>query len=135
MNFNAWFETWPLDLQIACLLAPFVISLSGVFIIIVMGFRNLDVILATFPNSEYVKRQKVMWGGSSLPSRFILTSSLAAVALWPNNYIKRGELDENEVKKLPNSIKRRMIVAWWLCVIGMAWLFLLIGLLKLSGVE
>ncbi|MBU2322247.1 MAG: hypothetical protein KJ884_04715, partial [Gammaproteobacteria bacterium] len=74
-------------------------------------------------------------GGSSLPSRFILTSSLTAVALWPNNYIRRGELDENEVRNLPNSIKRRMIFAWWLCVIGMVWLFLLIGLLRLSGVE
>ena len=29
MNFGMWFESWPLDVQIACLLLPFVILLSG----------------------------------------------------------------------------------------------------------
>lgn len=132
MNFSAWFETWHLDLQIAFLLTPFIIGSSGMLMILFMGYRNLDMILNTFPNSEYVKRQQMLWGGSSIPSRFILTSSLAAIALWPNGHIKRGELDENEVRNLPPHIKRRMIIAWWLCFVGMAWLFLAVGLLKLT---
>lgn len=114
------------------MLAPFVIGLSGVLMILVMAYRNLDTILATFPNSEYVKRQKLLWGGRDLPSRFILTSSLAAVALWPKGHIRRAELDEDEVRNLPLAIKRRMVVAWWLCAVGMAWLFLAVGLLKLT---
>jgi hypothetical protein len=132
MNFSAWFETWNLDFQIAFLLAPFVIGLSGVFMILVMAYRNLDMILDKFPNSQYVRRQKMLWGDSGPYSRFILTSSLAAVALLPKGHIKRGELDENEVRNLPHSIKRRMVVAWWLCFVGMAWLFLAVGLLKLT---
>lgn len=100
--------------------------------ILVMAYRNLDAILAAFPNSQYVKRQRVLWGVNTLPARFILTSHLAAVALWPNNYIKRGELDEHEVRELPYSIKRRMVIAWWLCAVGMGWLFLAVGLFKLT---
>lgn len=78
INFSAWFETWPLDFQIAFLLAPFVIGSSGMLMILVMAYRNLDTILHTLPNSEYVLRQKMLWGNSGLYSRFILTSSLAA---------------------------------------------------------
>lgn len=100
--------------------------------ILFMAYRNLDTILATFPSSEYVKRQKALWGGYDLSSRFILTSSLAAVALWPNRHISRGELDETEVRNLPRSIKRRMIIAWLLCAVGMTWLLISIGLLKLT---
>ncbi len=129
------FYNWHPYIRIAYLLAPFVVGLSGVFMILVMAYRNLDTILATFPNSEYVKRQKLLWGGRDLPSRFILMSSLAAVALCPNGYIRRGELDEHEARNLPHSIKRRMIVAWGLCAVGMGWLFLAVGLLKLSGVN
>jgi hypothetical protein len=125
-------EFWSSWWAFAFMLAPFVIGLSGVMTILVMAYRNLDTILAIFPNSEYVKRQKVLWGGCDLPSRFILTSSLAAVALWPNGHIRRGELEENEVRNLPHSIKRRMVVAWWLCAVGMGWLFLAVGLLKLT---
>lgn len=132
MNFSLWFEAWPIELQIAFLLAPFVIGLSGLLMVLVMAYRDLDFIIATFPNSPYVRRQKTLWGGNTLPSRFILTSHLLAVALFPNNYIKRGELDEYEVHKLPYPIKRRMIIAWRLCAIGMAWLALAVGLLKLT---
>lgn len=135
MNFNAWFDSWPLELQIVCLLAPFAIMFSGLSIILVMAYKDLDVILGNFPNSEYVKRQNLMWGGLSLRSRFSLTCSLAAVALIPNWHIKRGELEENEVANLPKSIKRRMLVSWWLCFTGMAWLILFTSLLKLSGAE
>ena len=135
MNFGVWFETWPLDLQIAFLLAPFMIALPGVFMILFLAYRNLDTILTVFPNSVYVKRQKAMWGSRDPLSRFILTSSLAAVALWPDRHIRRGELDESEVRKLPLSIKRRMVIAWRLCAAGTAWLLLFGGLLKLSGIE
>jgi len=123
-----WSSWW----AFAFMFAPFVIGLPGVFMILFMAYRNLDTILATFPSSEYVKRQKALWGGYDLSSRFILTSSLAAVALWPNRHIRRGELDETEVRNLPRSIKRRMIIAWLLCAVGMTWLLISIGLLKLT---
>ena len=133
MNFSTWFETWPLDLQITFLLAPFAIGFSGMVIILVMAYRNLDTILHTFPNSGYVIRQKMLWGDSGLYSRFVLTSSLAAVALFPKGHINRGDLLESELLNLPRFIKQRMVVAWWLCFAGMAWLLLAVGLLKLTA--
>ncbi|GAB6386822.1 hypothetical protein [Stutzerimonas marianensis] len=133
MNFSTWFETWPSDLQITFLLAPFAIGFSGMVIILVMAYRDLDTILHTFPNSGYVIRQKMLWGDSGLYSRFVLTSSLAAIALFPKGHINRGDLLESELRNLPHFIKHRMVVAWWLCFAGMAWLLLAVGLLKLTA--
>lgn len=124
-----WNSWWAL----AFMLTPFLIGFAGMLMILFMAYRNLDMILCTFPNSEYVRRQKMLWGDTGLYSRFVLTSSLAAIALFPSGYIKRGELLEKEVQNLPRFIKNRMVIAWWLCVTGMAWLFLAVGLLKLTG--
>ena len=128
-------EFWESWWAFVFMLAPFVIGLPGVLIGLVMAYRNLDTILATFPNSKYVKRQQILWGRQTLSNRFILTASLSAVAVWPGFHIRRGELEEHEVRNLPKSIKRRMIIAWWLSAVGTAWLFLAVGLLKLSEVE
>lgn len=115
------------------MLAPFAIGFSGLLMILVMAYQNLDTILRTFPDSGYVIRQKMLWGDSGLYSRFVLTSSLAAIALFPKGHINRGDLLESELRNLPHFIKHRMVVAWWLCFAGMAWLLLAVGLLKLTS--
>jgi len=126
-------EFWNSWCAFAFMLAPFAIGFSGMLMILGMTYRHLDTILHTFPNSKYVLRQKMLWGNSDLCSRFILTSSLAAVALFPKGHINRGDLLESEVRSLPRFIKRRMVMAWWLCLAGMTWLLGAVGLLKLTA--
>lgn len=101
-------EFWNSWWAFAFMLAPFAIGFSGMLTILIMAYRNLDTILDTFPNSKYVIRQKMLWGNSGLYSRFILTSSLAAVALFPKGHINRGDLLEREVRNYPASLN----IAW-----------------------
>ena len=126
-------EFWNSWWAFAFMLAPFAIGFSGLLMILVMAYQNLDTILRTFPDSGYVIRQKMLWGDSGLYSRFVLTSSLAAVALFPKGHINRGDLLESELRNLPHFIKQRMVAAWWLCFAGMAWLLLAVGRLKLTA--
>ncbi|WP_217474743.1 ABZJ_00895 family protein [Stutzerimonas stutzeri] len=51
-------EFWNSWWAFAFMLAPFVIGFSGMLMILLMAYRNLDMLLRTFPNSEYVLRQK-----------------------------------------------------------------------------
>ncbi|ARU90165.1 hypothetical protein [Pseudomonas sp. M30-35] len=133
MNFNVWFETWPLDLQIAFLLAPFVIALSGVAIgVYIACSRHFDSMISAFPKSAWARQRDIL-GTSSLASRCYLVSSLSGALLFPQHLVRKGVIDADDVSDFPPSLRRLMAVSAWLVIVGMAWLFLAVGLLKLSG--
>lgn len=133
MNFSVWFDTWPLDLQIAFLLAPFIIGLSGVAIgVYIACTRHFDTMLSAFPKSTWAKQQHIL-GTTSLASRFYLVGSLSGALLFPQYLIRKGVLDAEDVSNFPPSLRRLMSLSIWLAFIGITWLFLMVGLLKLTG--
>ncbi|EXF45391.1 hypothetical protein BAY1663_02160 [Pseudomonas sp. BAY1663] len=135
MNFSTWFETWPLDLQIAFLLAPFVIALSGVAIgVFIACSRHFDTMLLALSNSAWARQQDIL-GTTSLASRFYLVGTLSGALFFSAFNVRKGVLDADDVRNFPPSLRRLMAVSTWLGFVGMAWLFLSIGLLKLSGVN
>ncbi|WP_312300478.1 hypothetical protein [Stutzerimonas nitrititolerans] len=135
MNFGVWFETWPLDLQIAFLLAPFVIGLSGAAVQAYITYRYYDRIASAFPNSLGVKNLQRLWTGYSFPSRCMRVGSAGGFVLWPNIHIRQGTLDPEEIRNFPPEIKRLMVISFSLLFAGFSWLLIGIALLKLSGVE
>lgn len=135
MNFNVWFETWPLGLQIAFLLAPFVIALSGVAVgVFIACSRHFDTMLSAFSKSAWARQQDIL-GATSLASRCYLVSTLSGTLLFAQYLVRKGVIDADDVSNFPPSLRRLMLVSAWLAFIGMVWLFLAVGLLKLSGVE
>ncbi|WP_217474741.1 hypothetical protein [Stutzerimonas stutzeri] len=135
MNFSAWFETWPLDLQIAFLMAPFVTALSGMAVQAYTTRRYYDRIISAFPNSLGVKNYQRLWAGFDFVSRFMQVGSTSGFVLWPNIHVRQGSLDPEEVRNFPPEIKRLMVISVSLLFVGFAWLLVGVALLKLSGVE
>ena len=135
MNFGRWYETWPLDLQILFLLAPFVISMPGVAIgVYIACSRHFDSMLAAFPKSAWARQQDIL-GTTSLASRCYLVGTLSGTLLFPQYLIRKGTIDADDVRNFPPSLRRLMLVSSWLVIVGTTWLFLAVGLLKLSGVK
>ncbi|WP_217475326.1 hypothetical protein [Stutzerimonas stutzeri] len=128
-------DTWHPGLAFAFLLAPFVIGLSGVAIgVYIACSRHFDTMLSSFSNSAWAKQQDIL-GTTSPASRFYLVGTLSGALLFPQYLVRKGVLDAGDVKNFPPSLRRLMTVSTWLGFVGMAWLFLSIGLLKLSGVN
>ncbi len=135
MNFGVWFGTWPLDLQIAFLLTPFVIGAIGQVITIYMAYHDLDEMKAAFPQSNHIRNQLTVWSGSGFVARYMQVNAITGAVLLSNFYLRRGELEPEEVERFPKHLKPRMLWSTWLLGTSLAWLFLTVGLLKLSGVE
>ncbi|MCQ4323912.1 hypothetical protein CXK94_13940 [Stutzerimonas stutzeri] len=131
MNFSTWFETWPLDLQIAFLLAPFVIALSGVAIGVFIACRRFDTMLSALSNSAWARQQDIL-GTTSLASRFYLVGTLSGALFFSAFNVRKGVLDADDVRNFPPSLRRLMAVSTWLGFVGMAWLLLAVSLLKLT---
>jgi hypothetical protein len=125
-------HSWHPGLAFAFMLAPFVVGLSGVVITVYMACRNLDEMQAAFSNSSHIKNQMSIWAGVDLSSRCMQVGAISGAMLWSRFFIRRGELDPDEVRNFPPRLKRRILLSAWLLVIGMAWLFLAVALFKLT---
>lgn len=120
-------------LRIILLLAPFVIALTGVAIgVFIACSRHFDTMLSAFSKITWARQQDIL-GTTSLASRCYLVSTLSGTLLFPMYLVRKGVIDADDVSNFPPSLRRLMLVSAWLVIIGVAWLFLMVGLLKLTG--
>jgi hypothetical protein len=123
-----WSSWW----AFAFMLAPFVIGLSGMAIGAYTTHHDLERMKAVFPKSICIASSMRLWAGFSFWSRMMQTGAIAGAVLWPKPLLKRGELDPDELRNFPADLKRRLAISMRLTSIGLVWLFLAVGLLKLS---
>lgn len=126
-------DTWHPGLAFAFMLAPFGIGLSGVAIgVFIACSRHFNIMLSALPNSAWARQQNIV-GTTSLASRCYLVSTLSGALLFSDFNVRKGVLDANDVSNFPRSLRRLMTLSTKLAFIGMAWLCLAVGLLKLTG--
>lgn len=124
-----WNSWWAL----AFMLTPFVIGLSGVAIgVYIACGRHFNIMLSALPNSAWAKQQHIL-GTTKFTSRFYLVGSLSGALLLSDFNVRKGVLDANDVSNFPPPLRRLMTLSTKLACVGMAWLCLAVGLLKLTG--
>ncbi len=94
--------------------------------------RDFNIMLAALPNCLWLKQQIPLWGTTGLKSRCYLVNTVCAAMVYPSIGIRRGLFDADEIRNFPRSLKYRMIASVWLTTIGFVWLFVGLGLIKLS---
>ncbi|MGE8392702.1 MAG: hypothetical protein ACN6QI_09130 [Pseudomonas sp.] len=126
-------NTWPPSVAIAFGFAPFVILLSGVVMeTYIARSRDFDLVIASLPNSLWLKQQIPFWGTTRLKSRCYLLSTICGAMLYPKLCIRLGMMDAEDLRNFPPRLRRRLLIASWLIIIGSAWMFIGVGLIKLS---
>ena len=126
---TAFWDSW---WAFAFMLAPFVIGAVGQIITIYMVYYDLDEMKAALPNSSHIRNQLNIWSGPGFVARYMQVNAITGAVLLASYYLRRGELEPDEVANFPKHIKPRMLWSTWLLGIGLAWLFMAVGLLKLS---
>ncbi|MND70376.1 hypothetical protein D3C80_618780 [compost metagenome] len=125
------YYSWHPGLKFFFMLTPFSISLSGLAVLAFTAHRDLEKMKAVFPNSLCITNSIRLWAGFSFASRVMQTSTIAGAVLWPKPLIRLGELDPDELRNFPVSLKRRLAISLYLIIIGMALLFLMLIVLEL----
>ncbi|KJK17355.1 hypothetical protein [Pseudomonas sp. 2(2015)] len=126
-------NTWPPSVAIAFGFAPFVILLLGVAMeTYIARSRDFDLIIASLPNSLWLKQQIPFWGTTRLKSRCYLLSTICGAMLYPKLCIRLGMMDAEDLRNFPPRLRRRLLIASWLIIVGSAWMFIGVGLIKLS---
>ncbi|WP_166360023.1 hypothetical protein [Pseudomonas akapageensis] len=123
-----WSSWW----AFAFMLAPFLVGFSGMAINAYTTHHDLEKMKAVFRNSQFLTTTMRFLAGFSFFSRMIETGVIAGAVLWPKQFLKHGLLDPNELRNFPAHLKRRLAISIYLTWTGGAWLFLAVGLLKLT---
>ncbi|QIJ00926.1 hypothetical protein GII23_13015 [Stutzerimonas balearica] len=126
---TAFWDSW---WAFAFMLAPFVIGAIGQTITIYMVYYDLDEMKAAFPKSKHIRNQLNIWSGPGFVARYMQVNAITGAVLLASFYLRRGELEPEEVDNFPKHLKPRLLWSTWLLGIGLAWLFMAVGLLKLS---
>jgi hypothetical protein len=128
-----FYFSWHPGLQFAFLFTPFVIAMFGVATAsFIACSRDFTSMLMALPRCPWLQQQILIWGTTSFKSRYYLVNTMCVAMLCPNIGIRRGLLDADEIRNFPKSLRRRMVVAAWLVIVGSAWLFVGLALIKLS---
>ncbi|MBA1274165.1 hypothetical protein [Stutzerimonas azotifigens] len=61
-----------------------------------------------------------------------LVSTLSGALLFSKFHVRKGVLDADDVSNFPTSLRRLMTLCTMLAFVGMAWMSLAVGLLKLT---
>ncbi|MFK0088119.1 hypothetical protein ACIQUS_12600 [Pseudomonas sp. NPDC090755] len=126
-------NAWPPSIAIAFGLAPFVIAMPGVAIhYYVACSRHFHIMLAALPNSAWPQQQLVKWGIIVQTSRLNMVGGISGFLLFPSYSIRKGLLDVNDVRNFPPYLRRWLVASVWLTFVGLTWLLLGVGLIKLS---
>jgi len=129
-------EFWNSWWAFSFMLSPFLVSLSGIALgIYIACSRDFKGILVAFSNSELPKRTSLILGSQDLISRCYLVNSIGGALLLLDRSIRRGLLDREDMRNFPPALRRRLLISTWMVIVGMAWLGLMLTLLKLSGVN
>ncbi|UVL55553.1 hypothetical protein [Pseudomonas sp. B21-035] len=128
---NFWSSWW----AFAFMLTPFVMGIAGVAMeTYIARSRDFDLVIASLPNSVWLKQQIPFWGTTRLKSRCYLLSTICGAMLYPKLSIRLGMMDAEDLRNFPPRLRRRLLIASWLIIIGSVWMFIGVGLIKLSKI-
>jgi len=127
-------RSWPVPWQMVIMLGPCVTALLGMILNAYLAYsRDFDRMLSALQSSLWLDLQVRIWGTSSYVSRWILLGTISGLLAWPNIHIKRGQLDEQEVRDFPRALKCRLFISDVMMFGGGILFLLIIGLYKMHG--
>lgn len=98
--------------RLFCALVPASFMMLSIGVSAYIAHRDLDFILGIFKKSYAIIYHGRMQPGDkwSLWSRLSLVSHLSVTLMLAQRYVRNGMIDPEELKRLPDSIRKRMIV-------------------------
>ena len=135
-KFKFWYESWPLDLQIAFLLSPFIIGLIGIGIgIHIACTSHFHDMISALKNSKWPQMVRNTLGDKDFMSRCFLVSSIGGAFLFARWNERRGVLDSKDIEDFPKKLWYRLITSTWLVIFSMIWMSIMIALIELSDAK
>lgn len=127
------FNEWPWGLKLTMLLLPLMLSIMGCGIsAFIANTRRFDIVISSIQSNPGLEQMKQFWGRESFRARWLLVCFVCGILIYPGVHLRRGHLDRGELKAFPPGFQRILKISAWLTIVGMTWMVISYGLLKLA---
>jgi len=125
-------EDWTIYARLVFLCSPLGMIVIGLAIdFYIAGSRHFMVMCHAFRRSSLLVEETHFSGTLSLRARFMVVAGMSSAVLWPNLFIRRGQLHPDDIDQFPEYLRRRMSVAMGLMVAGALWSILGVVLVEM----
>ena len=111
---------------------PFLLAIVSLTYSVYLSRCHLDAIKNALKNSRYI----YLWGPSlgrrGLIWSLLEISKIAGMVMWSKAYIRMGDVNSADLQHFPPHLKRHLIADTALMLASLAWLILVVILLKLK---
>jgi hypothetical protein len=97
-----------------------------------MAYTKMDVILEHLENCPAIMARAPLKHGGPW-GKLLLIGGISGIVTFPGFYLKRGELNVDDLKNLPVPLKRRLVILQWSVIGILSFTFLLWGIGKIVG--
>jgi len=105
--------------------------LAGIGYMLYMANTKMEILLGCFKNSSGVTAMNSFRHGGPW-GKIMIIGGISGFVTFSNFYIKRGSLDTGDLKNLPISLKRELVILQWT---GIALLLILFSLAAVTELE
>ena len=125
-------DTWAPWIAIIFIGTPGLLAIAGTGYSLYLSRYHLDAIREALKNSRYI----YLWGPSlgrrGLIWSLLEISKIAGMVMWSKAYIRMGDVNSADLQHFPPHLKRHLIADTALMLASLAWLILVVILLKLK---
>ena len=125
-------EFWDSSLSDWIVLAMIPLNLACLIFSLYLIRHHLDAMMEALKNSRFIYLWGPAWRSRGCFGGFVLLSKIAGMMLFPNAYIRIGDVDPVDVKNFPPYLKRLLIIDKTLMVVTLGWMGVVVALIKLT---
>lgn len=115
-------DQFDIKVKLFLLASPFCLGLIGLAVDLhIACSRDFAKMTSALQRSACLPFAK-LWGQQSIRSRVLIISVISTELMFPNARIRRGSLDAQDYMEFPRSLKKRLVIAAWLNIVGFTWL-------------
>ncbi|KHL72588.1 hypothetical protein PpSQ1_20180 [Pseudomonas putida] len=105
------------------LASPFCLSLIGLAVDLRIACSSeYKVMKSALLRSDCLRFATSMWGEQRISSRILIIAMISSELKSPTSRIRRGSLDARDYQRFPKRLRRKIIFASRINIIGVIWL-------------
>lgn len=123
-------EFWNSSLSDWIVLAMIPLNITSVIFNLYLVHYHLDAMIEALKGSRFIYLWAPGWRNQSWLGRLFLLSKIAGMVIFPNAYIRIGDVDPVDVKNFPPYLRRLLIIDKTLIAFTLGWMGVVAGLIK-----
>jgi len=124
-------EFWDSSLSDWVVLAMIPLNFACLIFSLYLIRHHLDAMMEALKNGRFMYLWGPVWRNRGFFGRFVLLSKIAGMVIFPNAYVRIGDVDPVDVKNFPPYLKRLLIIDTTLMTFTLVWMGVVAALIKL----